>query len=504
MIMKSIKYLFSAAILLFLAACSNSGDELLRVIPEHPSMVVKINMASICQSNNLLSDDGNITIPSRLNEVLGEYGNSFSSRVIKSLPASGIDFAECAYLFSASPEFSSEFIATLRDSGAAKKWICNLCNENSMQSAKGFDYIFNDGTFYAIDGDVLFIGAAKSSSNIAKLTDAVAVMMKRDGKRLADNPTITDALKGDADATAYLAVSSLCKQSALKRLNFSGLSLTDILSGMEIDALALNVNLAESLNADARVIAKPTSAYKMMFGSLISKPSADFLKVMPASMSTMFSASLRGNVLLQMQPVSTLLASARAFPIIRDFDFTKIINTIDGPVAIGVSLDPDFIDEYNVVVAIASTDTDAVIAELNRVASKYGKHPQSMGNENVYEYFNQRITVGVLDSHYVYFKLNTDDIDSTPVADDELKQLFAKSPICLNVTADGFNVALAFESSEKISCKVQSPGENPSALLTLVSALCRLESSSHTYDDDFSTDGDDFGGAAPIDEMTSF
>ena len=85
MIMKSIKYLFSAAILLFLAACSNSGDELLRVIPEHPSMVVKINMASICQSNNLLSDDGNITIPSRLNEVLGEYGNSFSSRVIKSL-----------------------------------------------------------------------------------------------------------------------------------------------------------------------------------------------------------------------------------------------------------------------------------------------------------------------------------------------------------------------------------------------------------------------------------
>ena len=206
-----------------------------------------------------------------------------------------------------------------------------------------------------------------------------------------------------------------------------------------------------------------------------------------------------------MQPVSTLLASARAFPIIRDFDFKKIINTIDGPVAIGVSLDPDFIDEYNVVVAIASTDTDAVIAELNRVASKYGKHPQSMGNENVYEYFNQRITVGVLDSHYVYFKLNTDDIDSTPVADDELKQLFAKSPICLNVTADGFNVALAFESSEKISCKVQSPGENPSALLTLVTGLCRLESSSHTYDDEgFSTDGDDFGGAAPIDEMTSF
>ena len=128
-----------------------------------------------------------------------------------------------------------------------------------------------------------------------------------------------------------------------------------------------------------------------------------------------------------------------------------------------------------------------------------------MGNENVYEYFNQRITVGVLNNRYVYFKLNTDDIDSTPVADDELKQLFAKSPICLNVTADGFNVALAFESSEKISCKVNTLGENPSALLTLVTGLCRLESSSHTYDDEgFSTDGDDFGGAAPIDEMTSF
>ena len=195
-----------------------------------------------------------------------------------------------------------------------------------------------------------------------------------------------------------------------------------------------------------------------------------------------------------MQPVSTLLASARAFPIIRDFDFKKIINTIDGPVAIGVSLDPDFIDEYNVVVAMASTDTDAVIAELNRVASKYGKHPQSVGNENVYEYFNQRITVGVLNNRYVYFKLNTDDIDSTPVADDEVKKLFAESPICLNVNVEDFNVALAFESSEKISCKVNTLGENPSALLTLVTGLCRLESSSHTYDDEgFSTDDDDYG-----------
>ncbi|MGN1246655.1 MAG: DUF4836 family protein [Muribaculaceae bacterium] len=503
--MKSLKYLFCTAILLFLAACSKSGDELLRVIPENPSMVVKINMAAVCNSNNLLTDDGALSFPGEIADIFNLHNHSFFARLLKSLPASGICFSEPAYLFSASPEFSQEFIAPLSDSGATRKWLCNLCNENSMQSAKGIDYILNDGTLYAIADDILFIGAAKSSSNVAKLTDAVAAMMKRDGKRLADNTSILKALEGDADATAYIAVQSLCKQAALKQLSFSGFSATDVLSGMEIDALAMTINLRKSLDVDAKVIAKPSSAYKMMFGSLISKPSADFLSVMPASMSTMFSASLRGNVLLQMKPVSNLLSTARAFPIIRDFDFKKIINSIDGPVAIGISLDPDFIDEYNVVVAMASTDTDAVIAELNRVAAKYGKHPQQVGNENIYEYFNQRITVGVLNNKYVYFKLNTDDIDSTPVSDAELKQIFAESPICLNVTAEGYNVVLAFESSEKISCKVKPLDDDSSALITLIDLLCRIDTSSHIDDfDDPAASDDDFGGAAPIDEMTAF
>ena len=498
--MKTIKYLMIAIAALVMTACSKSGEELLKVIPEHPSMVVRVNLESLCTNHNLCNEDGKFVVPQDLGAVLDAHRSSYFARIAKSLPASGIDFASHAYIFSASPEFEVEMIALLSDEGSAEKWVCNMCNENSMQSDKGIEYLFHDGVLYAIDNGILFIGAATSSSNIAKLTETVSGMMKCEGKTLADNGTILKALEGDADATAYLAVQPLCKHSATKHLKVAGISVANVLSGMEIDALAMSINLDKTLDMTARVIAKPTSAYKMMFGSLVSKPSADFLKIMPASLSTLLSVSVRGNVLLQMQPVANLIGTARAFPIIRDFDFKKIITTIDGPVAIGVSLDPDFIDEYNVVVAMASTDTGAVIEQLNSVAAKYGKHPQKVGNESVYEYFNQRITVGVLDNRFVYFKVNTDDIDNTPVADEDVHRLFAESPIGASLTAEGYHVALAFESSEKIACSVQPLGDDATMFVTLIEALCGIDTTRH-IDEDYDSD---FGVAAPIDEMTSF
>lgn len=505
--MKTINYLLLSAVLFVAAACSRSGNELLQVIPEHPAYVVKVDMASIIADNGLTDDDGKFILSPELVKILDEHQHSFATRVIKSLPASGIDFKSEAYLFSASSEFHSEFLATLSDSGAARKWVCSLSNENSMQSDKELDYVLNGNMFYAISGDILFVGAAKTSSNIAKLTAAVASMLNGDGNKLIDNKPVVDALDADGNITAYLAVAEVCRNTrsmgALQRMTIGGMSLSQLLSGMEIDALAMNMHLGKRLDVEAKVVAKPNSAYKMMFGSLISKPSADFLKLIPASMTTKLSVSLKGKNMLNIPAIKQIISSAKAFPIIRDFDLQKIISTIDGPVAVGVSLDPDFIDEYNVVVVMASVDADAVISELNKVAAKYGKHPQSDGNESIYEYFNQRITVGVADNRYVYFKLNTDDIDSTPVADASLVELFGKSPIGLDVTAEGYDIMLGFESSEKMSCHLSGldSGDRP-VLFTIVNELCKIDTTKH-IDEDFGDDSD-FGTAKPIDGFSTF
>lgn len=499
--MKAINYIILSALLLLAVSCGNKSERLQHLIDEHPSMVVRIDMARLCAGNNLTNEDGVMTLPVDMRELLDEQRHSYLARVMKTLPASGIDHGKSAYIYSASPEFNVEILAPLRDAGAAEKWVCSLCNENGMQSAKGIDYVTDGSVIYAIEDDVLFVGVAKSGSNIAHLTEAVAATMNRSGKSLADNKAITETLAVEGDAVGYFAVPALLKQPQLRRMNFGGVPVMDVLGGMEVEALAVTVNLSKTLDMEARVIAKPTAAYKMAFGSVVSKPSADVLDIMPASLGTVLSVSLRGNVVMQMQPVRSLVAMGRQLPIVRDFDFEKIVNTIDGPVAVGVSNDRDFIDSYNVVVAMASTNTDAVIGELDRVAEKYGKHAQQVGNERVYEYFNQRITVGVHGGRYVYFEINTEDIDDTPVGDGELRKMFAESPICASLKGEELAVMLAFESSDKIVCRASATEDDETVLLKLLKELCRVEATKGMADDY----GDDsYGGAMPIDELTGF
>ena len=500
--MKTISYIMLATLLLVAVACGNKSDRLQELIPERPSMVVRMDLARICASNGMSGEGGELTLPAEVRTMLEEQAHSYVARVVKTLPASGIDFTKSAYIYSASTELEVEMLAPLSDAGAAEKWVCGLCNETGMQSAKGIDYVTDGRVIYAIKGDVLLVGVAKSGSNIARLTEAVAATMNRSGKSLADNKAIGEILAGEGDAVGYFAVPALLKQPQLKRMSLGGLPVIDVLGGMEIDALAVTMNTGKTLDVEARVMAKPTAAYKVAFGSVVSKPSAEVLAVMPASMEIILSASLRGNVLLQMQPVRSLMVVGRQFPIIRDFDFDKILNTIDGPVAVGVSTDSDFIDSYNVVVAMATTDTGAVIGELDRVAAKYGKPAQQAGGERIYEYFNQRITVGVHGNRYVYFKINTEDIDNTPVSDGELRRLFAESPVCATVRGEGMEVAFALESSEKIKCKVKTADGEPSMLPVLLEGLCGMDTNRAIDDDDFGDDS--YGGAVPIDEMTGF
>ena len=507
--MRNIFFVIAVSVMLILSSCSDRSDKLTALIPENPAYIAKIDVSGIAQKCGLTSEEGNFAITDELNGILSENEKSFVSRVLRTLPSSGLRFTGDAYLFGGSQDFLTEFIIETDDADATRNWLCRLTNESAMKCENGIDYIFDDDVLYALHNDVLIVGVAAGRNDAGKLTASLKAAFEGKGKNVSSNATIMNALDKDADVELYMAVSALKGGNSARRMKsvaIAGMPISDIIAGLDMKAVSATVNFDKTADLEAEVTADATSAYKMMFGSVVSKPSAEFLQLIPSSMETVISLSVKGGSLLNIPALGNLLVMAKTMPIIRDFDFKKIISTIDGPVAVGISRDANFIDEYNVVVAVASIDTDALISELDRVAAKYGKQPQHIDGEKVYEYFNQRITVGVKNRRYVYFKLNNYQNDTEFMNGDAgAVELFGKSPIGVGLHLDGYNALIGFSSADKFSCHFGTDSQDSNVLLSIIRLMCKakpLRDFSGYSDDDDSDD--DFGAAMPIDGFTEF
>ena len=507
--MKKTNLLLAAAIMLIVAACSQRTDKLTGLIPEKSAFVAKFNIESIITKGNLADEKGNFRLSPEIGAILDDNGKSFVSRVVKTLPSSGLKFSGNAYLFGGIADFQSSFVAEVADAADARKWLCALTNEVEMKEIEGVSYIFDDNILYVVHDDVMFIGFAGRGKDAARLVASVKAAFERKERSIESNELAQSALDKEADVAAYVAVGEISKNirkmSAIGGMSIGGMPVADILAGMEVKALSVAVSLGSDCEIEADVVADATSAYKMMFSSVVAKPSAEFLGIMPSSMENVLSLSLRGADLLRIPAFNNLLMMTKSVPIVRNINFSKLIATIDGPVAVGWSRDANFVDEYNVVVAVASTDPDAVIYELNDVAMQYGKVPQRIDGENVYEYFNQRITVGVSGGRYVYFKLNNYqsyrdfmDADTAKVA------LFGKSPIGLSMQGSGCDVTVGFNSADRISCRFRADGADANIVESIIRLMCSVEPSRDFADDDFDDYGDDFGSATPIDGFSAF
>lgn len=507
--MKSyINLILVIACLWLASSCSKSSEELEKLIPENSSWVARVNVNEVLTKGNLTDKDGKFKIPDNLSKIIAG-SDTFSKRVISSLPSSGLNFDGNIFVFGGMKSFSAELLAQIDDVDVTEAWICKLTAENSMVQDGDYRYLLSRGSLYVIYSDILFIGNT-AKTDVRELMSEVKKMLENSGKSIADNKNAKEIIDRDTDVAIYVSMPELNKDiqgGGKARAFISRYPMLNVLIEMDLKALAVTLDFDKDLKINVEVLSDNNSGYSILYSTMFSTPTADFLDVIPASMETVFSISLKGKQLLEVGEFNKLLSSTAAIPIIKELDLKRLISTIDGPVAVAISNDVDFVNEYNYVVVIASREPSVILADINRVAHRYGQQPQMSGNEYIYDYYNQKIAIGIKDNKYVYFKvLNIQPNSENMASNKSLKDLLSKSKIGLYVKSrttvgDEFELCIGSSSASKISGQFKAQNSNDKNIITSIIALiCTAKpSSSFDEDDDFDLQ---YGGFKPIDKMS--
>lgn len=502
--MKKINILVSILCILFVCSCSNSVDKLEKLIPENTAWIVKINLDKVLTKSGFVDKDGNVKIPESLNNSLSNT-DTFAKRIISSLPSSGIKFDESAFLFNSGNGFDIEILAFIDDSKATKQWICKLTAESIVKQSGNYQYIYEDNVLYMINDNVLLIGIASKKNEKDALSYANA-LFSNTGKSIVDNKQACEVLNKDADATAYVIMNNAKNGSRINKLiaQYPALS---ILTETDIQALSMTMNFDKDLSFDIDIATGNNSAYSIIYSTMLCQPSADFLEIIPETINTVFAVSIKGNNLLSINEFRKLLDSTGKMPIIRDLDLPKLISTIDGPAAIGISADADFVNEYNYVAVVSSNDPEAILNDINRVTRNYGQYPQKNSTGDfIYNYYNQKIAIGISKNKYVYFKvMNYPHNGGYLNENTDLANLFKKSKIGFYTQFESqnqnFELSIGSTSASKIEGKLFASGNIENNIInSLIQLICEFEPKGEFEDMD-NTDIE-YGGFEPIDEMS--
>lgn len=503
------KYINSVLIIicLCLAACSKSSEELESYIPQNSTWVAKINLENALSKGDFIDKNGNFSTPVDIKALLND-NDSFAKRIITTMASSGIKFNSSLFVFNSSQEFNFEVLAICDDASATSQWICQLTANSSLKQDKDYNYIFDKGTLYLIKDDVLFIGNSNKSDEKHLISEAKKLFENKD-KTIADNKYAKEIIDKDSDISIYVSMTELNKQiqrgGKMKKL-ISKYPILSILTEMELKALAITVNLDKELKMDISISSNNNSGYSLLYSTILSNPSSDFVDIIPSSMETVFSISLKGKQLLNIGEFKKLLSPTATMPVIKDLDLNKSIATIDGPVAIGISSDADFVNEYNYIVILASNNPSLILSDINRVAHRYGQSATKSGNEYIYDYYNQKIKIGIKNSKYIYFKVLNDSYDTTGLKNSpKIKQFFNMSKIGfytkLKSTNSVCELLIGSTSSAKISGQlstISSTDNNKNIITFIINLICNIKPQTS-----FEEDNDiEYGGFQPIDNMT--
>lgn len=512
-------YFVALVIVAFLTTACGSKSNIEELVPADAAWVVRIDTKSVLTKATLMNDNGVVALNEQTKEAIAGCEGKFR-RIVETMPTSGLDFAGDWYFFNSSAVFVTEALLPVADYGAVERWIAVLTSGGGMQNNDGYRYVYDDRMLYVLYDNILYMGLTVKQDEQKALSAALEIFKSQGNASIYENEEAKEALSAKADMTLYADVKALGNlASRWKNQRVMGLSPIPLASEIGIKSVNAAFNFDSSLDITADIIAGDGSVYSTLCSQLLAESDEKFLEIIPEDMEKVVMFSLNGKNLLKIEKIKQLIGLKSTMPIIRDLDLKKIISTINGPVAVGVSADANFINEYNYVVAISTDDRQVILDEISRVATKYGQRPSpNAAGETTYSYFNQRVTVGMHGSNYVYLKiLNAPVSDSGMSGNSDLASLMSRSKIggYWSVEAGikecefllgGLSGSKFLAQFKNVSSGTDSPTVDdtqvPENILpSLIAILCQPEEQRgfESYDLD-----EEYGSFEPIDEMVEF
>ncbi|MBO7609363.1 MAG: DUF4836 family protein [Muribaculaceae bacterium] len=478
--MKKLYLLVTLLSLLLTTACSNVNENLEQMIPADATGVVSINMPEILKKAQL-QDGDRIVLPAGLQAVIDENDAAPLCQLLTDLPVMGIDTKSKAYAFFTLKTFGRVLLVPLADESAAKKTIAQRAGSD-FTTVEGLDCIYVEDLFYAINNKTLFIGMVNKALEREKVAHAASIIMQGKSRNITEVNEVKECIDADGAVNAYFqleGIRALLKRSKTYKDIAQRMPLVEVFTESDIKAVTCAIKMEDdSVSMNTHFIADANSDYLKLMNTMMAKPDAEFLKIIPNSMDYIMAMSVNGEQFTQLAQIKQLLKAFANLPYIGSIDLAKMLATIDGPVAVGLASDPHLEGEWNAVIAARSINPDDIVNTIGKFALALGQAPELYDNEFVYQYDNKMIRVGSTGSVFYLKMLNYEQTEANASDDASLVKVFDENPFAVAMRARVGNdhADLHFGLTDMINGRglFTTTADMPAAL-ALLQALCGIK-----------------------------
>lgn len=487
MTMKSLKFMLGLSLLVIATSCNNVNKNLEKMIPGNATAVFCIKLPDILEKAGI-EKDGQVIIPEQLKQVIEKNEDSFFGEFFSNLKQSGIDVEHNMYLFFTKNTFRHVTLVGINDVDAVKKLIEHRTGQKFIK-IEGVNFLRDENLSFIVDDDVLFVGRENRPAEDAVLAKSAGSMLGKNMKSIREVDEIAKCIGEKSDINAYFDVQGF--NAVLESI--SGFNdvverypLLSIFTDSDVKAFAFHVNFEkEGATLQAQLQADENSDFVTLLSTSLSKPDNEFLKAMPNSMKYIFSISVKGDKIMEMDQIKKSLNVLNNFPALEALNIKDIVKTIDGPLAIGVS--PSYmygdgasslLGDWNIALVARSKNPEYVVNTIKHFAAENGQPDYVKDGHHVYNYEGKPVYVGNI-GHAVYaIRLDHELTESSYYDYPDLRDRFSKCRFGFYAQADagatqGF-LNFGFTSYKVGEGVFYTANEKDNPALTFIEILCTI------------------------------
>lgn len=474
-----------------LASCTGKDKKMQEMIPADAVGVMCFDMPAILEKAGI-KQGGDLVIPADLKKIVEANEDAPLCQVLKDLPTNGIDADHKVYVFFTKKALSMVTLVPVDDDDKVERLVQRITG-SKFSEVNGVKLVDTPDKVYALGNDVLLI-ASKGALNDAKAT-ASAVKKVIDGASKSffeANEKADKSFGVDHEVNAYLETEGL--GILLKRIpGFKEAAekfpLISIFTDNDARALMLSMDFEnEGASINAVIDADKGSNYAQLLNTALNTPQNDFLVSMPSSMKYVFSMSVKGEAFAQLDQVKRTIELVGGSQSLMNIDLGGIIKTVDGPIAVGMA--PGFMqtdasgmitDNWNVTIAMKTTNPQGVLASVQQMALAMGQKPfEQEPGKFIYELGDKPAVVSTKGNVVYIMVMDHEWVEGSYAEAPDAQDLFARAPVGIYVkhAIEGkdlgfmtFGLNTPFEGGGLFY--TANEGDNP--MLTFLKIICDIK-----------------------------
>ena len=489
--MKGIKSIVIALISAAMVSCESKNEHLERLVPGDVAGVVCVNMPKVIEKSGIKQGD-DLKLPDDLKEFLKTNEESVICKLVKNMPKSGIEIKERAYVYFPKKDFDYVMLLALADEDKAKTLVTHRSGCH-FEEKDGVDIAISGNDVWVVSDGILLKAVLKNSSDAEKASRLASAIINYEGKSIADIAEAAQLLDVEKEITAYFdaqSIETIMKANPVVSTWVSNYPILHLLLDNDIKSISLDMSFDNDRgDMNIHLNMDDNCRFAQLLDAVLQKPSNTFLKTIPNSMQMVTAMSVNGSNLVQLPQIGKMIKKINEMPYLGSLRLDSIVNVIHGPIAVAMSEDPYFEDDYNYVFAAESGRPDYIVDMIARFASRLGQDPEVYDGEYIYSYNNKQVKVGI-NGNVVYIKmLNYEQTEGYASTIEEMNSLFGESSIGVysHFADKNINSTISMGMADKKLITGTFIANNEgNAMMQFIKLLCTIKPV-NDYDYDMST-----------------